>query len=658
MYSSGPTHRYNLFFIILLGLFLSQIDAYSVNNSRERVIIDQRIPVEKQFSKTNTEYVVDEEIEIGWIDEGILKCGNKCKVVRKRVSIDLQQNTSVNGITYYCNSTPIKVYWNEFISIPKDCIILSSDKKEVLSKEGDYCPGGSGKDVYVASKNYKTVACEIGKILYIHGQSLTLNRKEGISIPANCVLLSDDKHNILTYTNVYCTEERTQCYIASLIPEDVEYKIGDVLTIPEGSSLRFHCNGKLRNGIINCQNTSIDAPNIMIFKNIVLVGSIANNYVSVEWFGCNTKQSGDTNQEIYERYILPTVLGIKTNVFHSKKGVYSFSNGYPLRNHFWGYDHEHIMDCKSIEVFGRGKKTVIQGLPRDGSNPADVFSFVDMKNFSIHDLTVRAIQGAGHLTYGTNAFSLIHNLENISIHHCYVYNLPYVEKDAYPDGGKAYTIQVGTGTSQRNITIAYNYARNVAYGLDYTKVKRDGKDILEGVVFHNNRIENAIVGCVIHQWDSPEGERVSSIEVSKNDFINCQVGVNCQTCKGVVIKDNTISNTTTIKRTKYYDGVYGVYLVGAYNVDISGNTISLNNCDSFVKATVYSYIPKYNGRVSNINIKNNLMRGKNSGFVVDIGSSATRSSEEQMYKDIEIDNNKIKTKGGKSFSSLGESFLK
>ena len=52
------------------------------------------------------------------------------------------------------------------------------------------------------------------------------------------------------------------------------------------------------------------------------------------------------------------------------------------------------------------------------------------------------------------------------------------------------------------------------------------------------------------------------------------------------------------------------------------------------------------------------MRGKNSGFVVDIGSSATKISEEQMYKDIVIDNNTIKTKGGKSLSSLGESFLK
>ena len=93
-------------------------------------------------------------------------------------------------------------------------------------------------------------------------------------------------------------------------------------------------------------------------------------------------------------------------------------------------------------------------------------------------------------------------------------------------------------------------------------------------------------------------------------------------------------------------------------MDIEGNSISLKNCDSFVKATVYSYIPKYNGSVSGINVRNNSMRGKNSGFVVDIGSSATKISEEQMYKDIVIDNNTIKTKGGKSLSSLGESFLK
>lgn len=655
------TYRINkscLTFCVLMAIVIGQADANTSTTPKDKIAILPGIRLEEQFTKPNSCYVVNKAIDLGWAEEKKLICNYKCEIERKRVNIVLPDRVAINGSSYFINIKPVKIYWNEFISIPKDCILLSADKKEVLTESGYYCPGGSGRDVYVACKNKKAVTCSTGKVFYTHMQPVFINKGIGISIPADCVLLSADKKKVLSYINVYCAENDSQCYIACLNSKEVDYKLGKVLTIPESSSLRFQCKGKISNGIIRCQNTSIVANNKLILPNIILVGSLTNDYIPVEWLGCSTKESGDNNQDIFERYILPTALSTQTNVFHSQKGIYKFSGGYPIRNRFWGYDHQYIMDCKGIEVYGCGKNTIIQGLPIKRNNPADVFNLVDMKNISVHDLTVTAVHGDGRLTYGTNAFSLIHNLENISIHDCSVYDMPYVEKDAYPDGGKAYTIQVWAGTSQNNVLISNNYAKNVAYGLDYTKTTRDTNDELENVIFHGNKIENAIAGCVIHQWDSPEGEKVAPIEVSQNEFINCQVGVNCQTCKGATINDNIISNNTTIKQTKYYDGIYGVYLVGAYNVNIEGNSIRLKNCDSFVKATVYSYIPKYNGSVSGINVRNNSMRGKNTGFVVDIGSSATKISEEQMYKDIVIDNNTIKTKGGKRLSSLGESFLK
>ncbi len=614
-------------------------------------------PISEQLLTKNTCYKINEGLELGWIEESRLSCNIRSGVERKKICVNTQQLINVQGRSLFLCSTSINLYWNEFIIVPEGCTLLSTDKKEVLSEGGFYCPGGSGRVVYVASNNKKAVTCSIGKVFYTHTQPIIINKGIGISIPADCVLLSADKKTVMSYNNVFCADNDIQCYIACLNSKEIDYKFSKVLTIPEGSTLQFQCKGMISNGIIRCQNTSIVANNNLILPNTILVGTLTNEHIPVEWFGCNTKQSGDSNQIIYERCILPTVLSAQTNVFHSQKGIYKFSGGYPIRNRFWGYDHQYIMDCKGIEVYGCGKKTIIQGLPKNDKNPADVFNLVDMKNLSVHDLTVTAVQGNGRQTYGTNAFSLIHNLENISVHDCFVYDMPYVEKDAYPDGGKAYTIQVGAGTSQNNVLISNNYAKNVAYGLDYTKTTRDTDDLIENIFFHGNKIENAIVGCVIHQWDSPEGEIVSPIEVRQNEFVNCQVGINCQTCKGATIKENKISSTTTIKQTKYYDGVYGVYLVGAYNVDIEENTINLKKCDSFVKATVYSYIPKYNGSVSGINVRNNSMRGKNTGFVVDIGSSATNTTQEGMYKDIMIENNQIQEKEGKGYSKLGRRFI-
>ena len=356
-------------------------------------------------------------------------------------------------------------------------------------------------------------------------------------------------------------------------------------------------------------------------------------------------------------YLFPSAYNLRADIYHSAQGTYCFSGSYPVMNYFWTKTHSYVMDFKGMKVFGRGGKTIIKGMPIGGDNPADVFNLVDVCNLKIHNLSVTAIPGNGKQTYGTNAFSLIHCIENVEIQNCNVYNMPIFEKETYPDGGKAYTIQATEGTLQRNIRIQNNTASNVSYGLDYTKTGRKIDDLQEHIIFEGNTIKNAIVGCVIHQWDSPIGEHIPPVIVTDNFFLNCQLGVVCQTCKGAIVRNNTIVSRKE-KKSRYYDGNFGIYLFGAYDVDIVANDIKMKKGTSLIKAVVYSYYPQYNGSVYNITIQDNRLNGNVTHYGIDIGSNVRNSPDELLYKNVRVINNSNKTKGGQFLSSLAKSFLK
>ena len=343
--------------------------------------------------------------------------------------------------------------------------------------------------------------------------------------------------------------------------------------------------------------------------------------------------------------MIPSAIACGSDIFHSSKGTYRISGAYPVHNDLWGFDHSYIRDLKSITIYGTGPSTIIMGCPIRKETPSDVFLIVDTKKLSIKDLSVTHLATSSSIKNGSNAFSLIHSNHNIHIENCRVYDMPYVEGPSYPDGGKAFTIQAGPNTMQRNLTIVNNRVENVSYGADYTKTTYSEGDVIQNIVFDNNDIKRAIVGINVHEWNSPYGEAVNPVIVNENFISDCQIGVLCQTTKSCTITNNVIQNRIRPSRLLYYQGVYGIHTLGAYNTTIEGNKLDMKDCDAFMNVNVYSYHPRFNGAVRNMTVRGNRMRGRILDTSVRIGKDSMSVAESEMLEDIKVFDNSIRQTG-------------
>lgn len=464
----------------------------------------------------------------------------------------------------------------------------------------------------------------------------------GLLVPGDCIIIEPSGKAIL-HDGYYIpsgTDVRG-VKIACKRKNRVEIQAVPIVNLKSDYTITFLSNGSLENAIIRCEGLSVKAPKKQVFANVVLVGSLTNNAILTEWFGCNPQNTAQGNTNALRNYIIPSAIACSTDILHASKGSYQILGHYPVNNQLWDTDHAVIRDFRGITIKGTGRKTIIMEYMTHPIRPSDVFNIVDSKNLNIRNLSVTHQMTVGDIKNGSNAFSLIHNVENIEISDCNVYDMPYVIGKSYPDGGKAFTIQAAANTNQKNILFANNTADNVSYGVDYTKTKVAEGDILESILFMNNTISNAIVGAIVHEWDSPFENNTNPVVVNGNTFRNCQVGVLCQTTKSCVITNNEITNTKRPISLYYYDGVYGIHTLGAYNTTIEGNNINMKDCDAFVNVGVYSYYPRFNGSVKNMSVRNNSIKGKSKGKTVRVGKDQMTKEEAKMLEGIIIENNRL-----------------
>lgn len=618
------------FVIAFIALF--DYDAHA-----NRIKIDPTIPLSQQLVHDNVTYVINSDCYVNRIlNNKEIICNNPVDIVRGEFDFTCSEAINIDNTTYYITPVQIRIYWNEALYLPKGCVIIDSQKKHILSREAIY-RNPSEYTAYVGCEKKMKSRYQHCKVYYYNDEPIELKEDEGLISTDDCVILDKKKHLIKSYQTCYIPERMEEVYIAKREKGKVSYNVLNVLALPKNITLNVK-NGQIKNGILKCNGLQIVDSGKKLFSNVVLLGDVSNKCLKVEWFGCSVRNYGRDNYEIVSKYVLPSALFTHSNIYHSKKGTYDFTGGYPIKNYHWGYDHNYMMDCEGIEVYGTGTKTIIRGFPTAGDNPADVFGFADVKNIKVHDLSVTAIEGNGKKTHGTNAFSLCQNVENITIRNTTAYNLPVVEMPSYPDGGKSYTIQVEAGSCQNNILIKDNEAKNVAYGFDYTRTSRADNDYRKNIKFVGNKIENAIAGSVIREEVSPDRDEKEYILVEGNEFKNCQVGMYCMLVKALTVRNNKFIKNKKVPLTKYYNDYYGLFIAGAFNTNIENNQFALNDCKSFIRVTQYSFYPVWHGEISSMDINGVTIKGKSRGEAVEIASDAKTEEQKKFFKNMSISN--------------------
>lgn len=625
-------------FVSLLGLIVYTLKIFSSASSKCVISNAQEL-------QYNEDVVVKSIISLGECQTINLRCDNPVDIQRRDYTIACNNKQKIEGTEYYCSKKCIEVGNKEKLLIPSDVILFDENKTILPYANGRFQPTKYSTKVYFGSKQRRTFKCCHNIIFYESSDRITIPQGKGVLLPQNCMLINEKGDTIL-YDGFYYPKEEDKGIVRILSKQsmNVEIVFVPVVKLSSHYQFTFEKGGMLRNGIIVCDDMRINAKQSQIFDNIVLTGTLNNTYLTVEWFGCNTQNDGLRNKEILQQYLIPSAVACSVDVYHSSKGKYEITGAYPVNNALWSFDHFFIRDFNSITIYGAGLTTVIYECLRQKKNPSDVFNIVDSRNLSIKKLSVTHQAIGSDIDNGSNAFSLVHSNENIVIEGCQVYSMPYKVGASYPDGGKAFTIQAGPNTNQRNIEFRNNQATSVSYGLDYTKTSYSEADVLENVVFDNNNISQAIVGALVHEWNSPYGEEINPVLVQNNTLTDCQVGVLCQTSKSCSITNNRISNGKRPTRLLYYDGVYGIYTLGAYNTIIEGNQINLKDGDAFMNIGVYSYYPQFNGSVKNMTVTGNSMRGVIKDKPVRVGKDSMTKTESKMLDGIIVSGNSIQHK--------------
>lgn len=624
--------------IITLSLSVFVFAAIFDNNAcAKNIKVDASKPLVNQLVYDNATYEIDNDCYVNQIrNRQEVACNQAVDVVRGIFGLNCNERITIDNKTYYLSSEQIKVYWNESLVLPSGCVIIDSQKKQILSFDKIY-HSPNGNTIFIGSEKKRDGTYQHCKVYYASSKPVELGKDEGIITTDDCVILDKEKQRIKSYHPCYIPGEQEKIYIAKREKGGITYEVMKVLTLPDNITLKIK-RGQIKNGILKCNGLQITDSGKQLFSNVIMTGKVTNGFLKVEWFGCSVKNDGKNNYDIISKYVFPSALFTRSNIFHSQKGTYDFAGGYPIKNYHWGYDHNYLMDCAGIELYGTGPKTIIRGTPTGGDNPADVFCFADVKNINVHDFSVTAIEGTGIKTHGTNAFSLCQNVENITINNTVVYDLPVVDTPTYPDGAKGYTIQVEAGSYQNNVLIIDNFAKNVAYGFDYTRLSKADTDYRKNIRFVGNKIQNAIAGCVIHEEVSSNRDEKENILVEGNEFKNCQVGMYCMLVKALTIRNNKFIKNKRVPLTKYYNDYYGLFIAGAFNTTIENNQFTLNDCKSFIYVTQYSFYPVWHGEISSLDIDGVTIKGKSRGEAVDIASDAKTDEQKKFFKNVSIRN--------------------
>jgi hypothetical protein len=213
----------------------------------------------------------------------------------------------------------------------------------------------------------------------------------------------------------------------------------------------------------NDVGSAIDAPASAVGYVPDGTGAVATNVqaklresVSVKDFGA----VGDGTDEFTKILAAWTYCLANGKDLHFPAGIYSSGiNNMPFKNAT--YPATTLLDCLNITISGDGPNTILRS---DSVVGADVLNLYSVKNLHIRNMKITAtLSGA---SVGSNGISIVGGFDNITLDHIWCENLPYVDTGTYLDGGKAFTIQTGTPTTECGTIKGTNlFAKGCVHGI-------------------------------------------------------------------------------------------------------------------------------------------------------------------------------------------------
>lgn len=233
-------------------------------------------------------------------------------------------------------------------------------------------------------------------------------------------------------------------------------------------------------------------------------------------------------------------------------GVYDIGEySFPWRQAV--YPPTSLLDCKNITIYGSGPNSIFKTTSASG---ADVLQLNGVKNLHIRNCGVQASLTA-FAGAGSNGISITGGWDNLTFENIWVNDLPYVEKTEYLDGGKGFTIQPGTPTTECGSIKARNlFIKGCVHGvglevdLNHFMPKKHAIDI-EAVLedcWYAVEFSAGAATAPLQDGDTV-GYRV------KAQAINCQHDVVLGRAHGVDIECQVITTKTAANRLLNPQGV-------------------------------------------------------------------------------------------------------
>lgn len=250
-----------------------------------------------------------------------------------------------------------------------------------------------------------------------------------------------------------------------------------------------------------------------------------------------------------------------------------------------------LIDLNNIVLMGDGKASVIKGVSEIGF---DVFQLNSVQNMTIRDLAITSVKtDPSDPTHGCNGISMTNGTSGITIDNVYVFDLPYVVKSNYVDGGKAFTVQQGAGPQAcTNIRISNSVSRNCPFGFGMDLNGSSGL-IPSNIKVVGNTFGAFYRGMYVSASAPATGNHVEklSCEIAGNTVVGAQFGLVLGRASGVVAAGNQfISHRISAPTEVPFDTKLIPLLVsGTDGCVISDNFVYYAKCDHyFVLDNLYS----------------------------------------------------------------------
>ena len=135
------------------------------------------------------------------------------------------------------------------------------------------------------------------QVLYRDVNAILLVPDQGIWVPKGCLILNSSMDRVLS-DSCYIPSKTDSVFLVSSQPQEINYQISGIVTMPEGCVLKFS-GGKLSNGIIRSVRTCIEANPVKIFgENMSFAWYWDIQFAYPEWFGAKGDKTCDDGESI------------------------------------------------------------------------------------------------------------------------------------------------------------------------------------------------------------------------------------------------------------------------------------------------------------------------------------------------------------------------